>query len=891
MNRKIFLILAAILIVISPVFALNNENECKYPSSRLDHEAIDAIIGYYKVREANHKIFYELFFTYFKMREESKKHEIGQKEIDYYLGEFEKAVEAYLDQSTNKEIAEAWENQDIEGYINGVGKKIVENIPIVGDVYNTLGFLKTTTDIYAAAKDAPNQIMGIVEDFTTMQFHEVYVADSTHYLDVGYFIRHLTSTRDHMEKYPGDAYKLKQRWEEELVKLGSLEALTNNAIGEPDVWEKTSFEEVTNKLYQYQDMLAKEKEDITKFLKTFVPPEVEFDEFSYSLFYPELQTLNLTAWGYEFEDYLTPKADSYIWGYRDPTFGWIAFPNENSNVITLKKDYPIIWNFDRDYKIWVTAVTQEGICSSRKEHQITVKQVIPNNPLMAEPTTGQIPLKVKFTSKVQGDYYRWFIGDVTDSEHQGADKQSIEHMFYGPGIYNIELKIESGDEVYDFSTAIELIKRKSPAMLNAKFDKSEVIKGELASLKIDISFIPNDAGTPAPSIETIKYDCNLDGVSVGHNTYADYDKNKLANNIKIPINTGVINTGEYKCTVTLKTKEDAYNSAGDFSVTTPVLKIKPNIAAPAISIRAKSATNAGFSVEGEAPFLVEFEELKVMKIAGIKKAEFDKDGNGIFEFKREFTPARQYQYDLIAEEGPQSYTFNNPGIYRPGLKGTDENGLIGERYITVTVTAAASTENASKTYNQNEDDKCTDSDNGKNYYVEGTTESEDPEIGTNIIDDFCQVGNVLVEGYCKDGEATSVTYTCQYGCENGVCLQQSVDTTISCDECCINEGYNGGKCDDGCSSFDGSCKDADQFCQVEEGLTNCCCYYSQDEEGGQDGSRMTQQECAEYTSALGYEHSMIDTNCAEYANAYCQNSVGHSQSVVYQEQNCCIWNC
>lgn len=63
---------------------------------------------------------------------------------------------------------------------------------------------------------------------------------------------------------------------------------------------------------------------------------------------------------------------------------------------------------------------------------------------------------------------------------------------------------------------------------------------------------------------------------------------------------------------------------------------------------------------------------------------------------------------------------------------------------------------------------CTDSDNGKNYYVKGITEN-----ATDYFIDFClyQGGAqmVLFEGYCDNGKVMETSFTCPYGCSEGKC--------------------------------------------------------------------------------------------------------------------------
>ncbi|MCX6709744.1 MAG: hypothetical protein NTV63_02190 [Candidatus Woesearchaeota archaeon] len=60
---------------------------------------------------------------------------------------------------------------------------------------------------------------------------------------------------------------------------------------------------------------------------------------------------------------------------------------------------------------------------------------------------------------------------------------------------------------------------------------------------------------------------------------------------------------------------------------------------------------------------------------------------------------------------------------------------------------------------------CTDSDNGRNYLVMGTTKS-----GKSVFTDYCS-GNTLYEGYCSRNKIARITYTCGagYQCLSGAC--------------------------------------------------------------------------------------------------------------------------
>jgi hypothetical protein len=182
---------------------------------------------------------------------------------------------------------------------------------------------------------------------------------------------------------------------------------------------------------------------------------------------------------------------------------------------------------------------------------------------------------------------------------------------------------------------------------------------------------------------------------------------------------------------------------------------------------------------------------------------------------------------------------------------------------------------------------CSDSDNGKNYYVKGTISGiQCDDWGLNCgyrnSTDIClndvnvsmitKPSNKLSEMYCEGNLLYSDLYECPYGCKDGVCLQQTTTTTIptttctdsdsgldyytkgcvkvcypnkggtcvtTCDFCIsdgkgsLNERYCGSdnetmqvvyQCPNGCS--DGAC--------LKEGVTTTLPYTCIDSDGGYD---------------------------------------------------------
>jgi hypothetical protein len=68
---------------------------------------------------------------------------------------------------------------------------------------------------------------------------------------------------------------------------------------------------------------------------------------------------------------------------------------------------------------------------------------------------------------------------------------------------------------------------------------------------------------------------------------------------------------------------------------------------------------------------------------------------------------------------------------------------------------------------EHEQNNCTDSDDGKNYYQKGTATAN----GQNLTDQ-CNEDGTLMEKYCYGNEIEAETYQCPYGCQDGACIQQ-----------------------------------------------------------------------------------------------------------------------
>jgi hypothetical protein len=66
---------------------------------------------------------------------------------------------------------------------------------------------------------------------------------------------------------------------------------------------------------------------------------------------------------------------------------------------------------------------------------------------------------------------------------------------------------------------------------------------------------------------------------------------------------------------------------------------------------------------------------------------------------------------------------------------------------------------------------CTDSDNGKNYYVKGLTQGMTPAGYFTNVSDYCVDSSILEEYYCYNSMVYDIRYSCgaNYTCQNGIC--------------------------------------------------------------------------------------------------------------------------
>lgn len=108
--------------------------------------------------------------------------------------------------------------------------------------------------------------------------------------------------------------------------------------------------------------------------------------------------------------------------------------------------------------------------------------------------------------------------------------------------------------------------------------------------------------------------------------------------------------------------------------------------------------------------------------------------------------------DILVSEGRHTIKFTYQG--NPLIASEEFVGQIAE----VKATFASGTRKI---------EMCTDSDEGRNYYVKGTvTYGQIGHLQTS--GDLCGY-NTVEESYCKDLNLKKESYPCQYGCSEGVC--------------------------------------------------------------------------------------------------------------------------
>jgi len=117
---------------------------------------------------------------------------------------------------------------------------------------------------------------------------------------------------------------------------------------------------------------------------------------------------------------------------------------------------------------------------------------------------------------------------------------------------------------------------------------------------------------------------------------------------------------------------------------------------------------------------------------------------------------------------------------------------------------------------------CTDSDNGRSYYIKGTTTGFiDKEWVTRT--DYCLKSGELKEFYCRGNNIVSVNYKCPYGCKDGACKRKKtgVDFKFLSARAYIMDSSSGAKAAEATLKFKVKTKGLtlSEFKAVEGGVT------------------------------------------------------------------------
>jgi hypothetical protein len=81
--------------------------------------------------------------------------------------------------------------------------------------------------------------------------------------------------------------------------------------------------------------------------------------------------------------------------------------------------------------------------------------------------------------------------------------------------------------------------------------------------------------------------------------------------------------------------------------------------------------------------------------------------------------------------------------------------------------------------NETEEENCTDSDGGKDYYVSSGFRSPcAANVPCGVFGEYCD-GSRLHEEWCEDGQYKEEYYDCPNGCEDGACISNNT-VTSSC---------------------------------------------------------------------------------------------------------------
>ncbi|MFA5431374.1 MAG: Ser-Thr-rich GPI-anchored membrane family protein [Candidatus Paceibacterota bacterium] len=216
---------------------------------------------------------------------------------------------------------------------------------------------------------------------------------------------------------------------------------------------------------------------------------------------------------------------------------------------------------------------------------------------------------------------------------------------------------------------------------------------------------------------------------------------------------------------------------------------------------------------------------------------------------------------------------------------------------------------------------CTDSDEGKNYLVSGTTKWGPLDGQYQQSTDACDVaGKTLSERYCYYSENLKGSYsgveyfTCPNGCKDGACIEKQVTTkdysrfsvtelvednlpesitfwtsalcpTASRFAYAIPEGYTVASCESGPTGSHGGCS----FCamsKIKLGMStvNNCSYIYSNWSTCQDGTRTREviaavpDRCIEGNPVLKESCEIIPSDCVKEGSSIPVTSLGFTQS-------------
>ena len=136
------------------------------------------------------------------------------------------------------------------------------------------------------------------------------------------------------------------------------------------------------------------------------------------------------------------------------------------------------------------------------------------------------------------------------------------------------------------------------------------------------------------------------------------------------------------------------------------------------------------------------------------------------EYEIATVPASSGTYTWTVGYANTLYNYAQPGQYKVKISDSVNSSVYdqSDNYFSVVLASTG----------------CTDSDNGINYYVKGTTTGINSLGGAITATDYCNASSAsLIEEYsCNSGYLKISEYSCPNGCQNGSCLPAS-NTTIS----------------------------------------------------------------------------------------------------------------